>query len=322
MNIQQAEEGLIGISIRENQVRMTEAVEEAGHFKITRVSKGGSRIPFSFSVVEDRSNIPLLAQDINRVYETAGFSSNKASLSLDSDLVLIKKIPVDASLEGDELREHVRWEVSQFMINPLDHFIVDYEELRKNGQQPGEADVVVVVVRKVVIDFIKEIFASTDLHLRAVDVDVFSAQRVLKHSFQFPPDARIALVDLRKNNLQISVLHDSYFLSQEIAYPAEDAMTIDSNWEEHIARVISKELRRIILDNKLGKSIEDLHKVFIYGDNVENRMIEILSRSHNIPFHRINPFEKIPLISAPTEPEVQEHPESFVTSVGAAIRNL
>ncbi len=322
MNSHQAEEGLVGISLRDQSIRMSEAVGHSGQLKIKKVAKGQSRIPFSFDAVKDRMNIQTFAQDINKVYETAGFETNQASLAVDSDLVLIKKIPVDATLTGDELKEQIRWEVSQFMINPLDHFIIAHEVLPENGQDAAEKKVVVVVIRKAVVDFLKEIFASTDLHLRAIDVDVFAAQRLLEKVYHVPQDQKVALVDLRKRNLQLSVLYRNFYLVQEIDFPEEEALPEDIDRDEHLARVISKELRRIILDHKLGKSVEDMNEVFLYGDGVNDRMIDILSKSHNVSFRRINPFETIPLAESPSEAEIKEHPESFVTAVGAAIKGV
>ncbi len=319
---QQTEEGLIGISIRENLIRMTEAVGQAGQIQIRKAAKGLARIPFAFEAIEDRSSIQLFAEDLNKAYETSGFSSTQASLSIDSEKVLIKKIPVDASFSGEELMDQIRWEVSQFMINPLDHFIIAHQELTANGESGGEKNVVVVVIRKAVVDFLKEVFAATDLHLRAVDVDVFAAQRVLLHTYEFSEGGKVALVDLRKRNLQFSVMQKDFYLVQEIAYPEPEGQGEEVDPDEHIARIISKELRRIILDNKLGKSVEDMQDVFVYGDGVNDRTIEILSKSHNVSFRRINPFEKMPLMESSNEPEIREHPESFVTSVGAAIKGF
>ncbi|RMD98012.1 MAG: hypothetical protein D6814_08435, partial [Calditrichaeota bacterium] len=312
MDIQQTEEGLVGISIRDVQLRMAEAVSKSGQFQIAKVARGTSRIPFTFSALEDRSNILLLAQELNRAYESAGFSSTRASLSLDSDMVLIKKIPVDATLQGDELRSHILWEVSQFMINPLDNFIVDFELVEAAGQEKQEAEAIVVVVRKAVIEYIKEIFAATDLKLQAVDVDVFAAQRLLSKIYQFPPESKIALIDIRKKNLQISILHHNFYLSQEVEYSTEEHEEAESQRVEHLSRIISKELRRIILDNKLGKSVEDLQEIFVYGDFIEDRIIDILSEAHNVTFHRIDPFEKFPLLDTAAESDVRNHPESYV----------
>lgn len=322
MDFQHGQEGMIGISIRHKKLRMTEAVSQTGEYRISRVAHGALEVPFSLTMVEDRSNIETIARSINSIYNASGFTADRAALSLDSSMVLIKKIPVDATFSGEELQEHVRWEVSQFMINPLESFIIDFEKTEANGQAPAEQNVIVVTIRKSVIDFIREIFAATNLHLRAIDVDVFAAHRVLANTFEFSPDNKIALVDLREADVQFSMIYHGFYLSQEVPYPTDDIVDPSIPPEQQTARMISKEVRRIILDNKLGKGVEELHKVFIYGEGVKDKIIEYLSEDHNVSFHRINPFEKIQLLESQPEAEVSKHPEAFVTSVGVAIKGV
>ena len=322
MTIQQANDGLIGISLRNKQLRMAEAKAAPSQVQLLRAANGTLSMPFCFSILEERSNITTLAQDINRLYDTIGFTSNKASLSLDSDLVLIKKLPYDASLQGDELKEHISWEVSQFMIAPQQNFIVDFQKIKTSIQGDGNPQVVVVVIRKTLVDFIKEIFAGTDLHLRAIDVDVFSAQRLVAHNYELPEEKKACLIDVRASNLQFSVLHHGFSLAHEVDYLADEGAEAETDRNERLARIISKELRRIILDNKLGKSIEDMEEIYIYGDSIDDGLLDILSTAHNTRFHLINPFEKIPLAEMPVDKEVMKHPESFVTSIGAAIKGI
>jgi len=322
MTIQQANEGLIGISLRDKQLRMAEARTEASQYHLLRAADGALSVPFCFSMLEERSNITTLAQDINRLYDTIGFTSNKASLSLASDLVLIKKLPYDASLQGDDLREHIYWEVSQFMIAPRQNFIVDFQKLKTNIQGEGNPQVAVVVIRKTMVDFIKEVFAGTDLHLRAIDVDVFSAQRLLAQLYEVPEERKVCLIDVRAQNVQFSIMHFGFNLVHEVDYLPDEGAEAETDRNERLARIISKELRRIILDNKLGKSIEDMEEIYIYGDGIDSGLLDILSTAHNTRFHLINPFEKVPLAEMPVDKEVMDHPESFVPSIGAAIKGI
>ena len=322
MTVQQANEGLIGISLRNAQLRMVEAKAGASQYQLLRAANGTLSTPFSFSVLEERSNITTLAQDINRVFDTNGFTSNKASLSLASDLVLIKKLPYDASLQGDEIKEHIYWEVSQFMIAPQQNFIVAFQKLKTSIQGDGNPQVVVVVIRKSLVDFIKEVFAGTDLHLQAIDVDVFSAQRLVAQLYDVPEEKKVCLIDVRAKNLQFSVMYRGFSLVHEADYLTDEGADAETDRNERLARIISKELRRIILDNKLGKSIEDMEEIFIYGDRIDSGLLDILSTAHNTRFHLINPFEKIPLAEMPVDKEVTNHPESFVPSIGAAIKGI
>ncbi|MCA9742625.1 MAG: pilus assembly protein PilM [Deferribacteres bacterium] len=317
----QTEEGLIGMSLRDDSLKMTE-VTFGDSRTVTNVAESATRVPFSFESIEDRSTISILRDDINTLYETSGFSSNQIALSIDSDFVLIKKIPIDATLQQDELREHINWEISQLMINDLDHFIIDYEVLDESQRMSHTKQIIVVSIRKSIVEYVRDIFADTDLRLNTIDVDVFSAQRMITDGSVFSPDQKIALIDIRNKNLQFSILHHGFYLVVEVPYPMDEGVEMNTDKDEHMARIISKELRRIILDNKLGKSIEDMNEVFLYGDGVEDGIVEQLSQAHNVNLHRFNPFEKLTLSDSLNSVEITNHPESFVISLGAAIKGF
>lgn len=322
MNRRQTQDGLIGISIRDTQLRMTEALSGHDSRAIRKVARGQTAIPFTLSALEDRRTIAQFARDISDLYAASDFSATAASLAVDADFVLIKKIPTDYSLEEDELHEHVQWEVSQFMINPLDHFIVDYEEQGIAERTTQEKHLIVVTIRKKIVDYLREVFAQTNLQLMAIDVDVFAAQRVLTEAYNFPPDYKIALVEIRKKNLQFSLIHHGYHSSLEVDYPADESFDMLTSREEQLARIISKELRRIIIDTKLGQGVEEMNEIFVYGDQVNPGLLDALAQSHSVNLHRLNPFDRLPLDETPIDQEVTNHPEAFVTSVGVAIKGL
>ncbi|MDZ7291284.1 MAG: pilus assembly protein PilM [candidate division KSB1 bacterium] len=317
-----ATNGMVGISIRDTALRMAEASRVAGEPRISRLSQGRVRSVFNFTSFQDHTLIRRYAEDINRLYETADFQFNSSVFILDTNMVMIKRIPVDVNLQGDRLKDHVRWEVEQFMINPLDHYVVDFQSC---PPEPGKdfMQVLVVVARRMVIDYLKEIFDNTDLKLRAIDVDTFAAQRVFEHNYDLNEDEYVALVDVRKENFQVSIVTaKTFLLTQAVDFQSDEAGELLKRGDDHLARLISKELRRIIIDNKLGKSVEDMSAIYLYGDGVTDTVLEALQNTHNVRIDRANPFKKLKIASQGSDPLLQAQPETFVISVGAALKGL
>jgi Tfp pilus assembly PilM family ATPase len=204
----------------------------------------------------------------------------------------------------------------------LDQYIIDFEPLpAENGKDYKQ--VVVVVARRMVIDYLKEIFKNTDLQLRAIDVDVFAAHRVLMGNYEVNDDEYVALIDVRKDNLQFSIIKGAtFYLSQDLEHHQDGESETGKRGDEHKARLISKELRRLIIDYKLGKSVEDMNAVYLYGDGVTDGVMEALQNTHNVRIDRANPFKKIKLASQGSDPIFQSQPETFVIPVGAALKGL
>lgn len=315
-------EALVGISIRGDIVRMTEAINSGGECRISKVSQGRVSVPLRFSVFREKHLVRHFTEDLNRLHEAGEFQAQNVVFTLDSGMVFIKKIPLDPNLRGAQLREQVQWEVEQFVISPADEYIIDFEhQPATNGL--SYANAIVVVVRKAITGFLRQVFQESNLRLRAIDVDVFAAHRALARNYEPLADARLAMVDVRKENLQFSILHGKdLFLSQEIDYPVEEQGELLRREEDHLARVISKELRRIILDHKLGRGVEDIPSLFLYGDGLSPAVVEALRTAHNIRINLANPFRRLKLASQISDPAIQSHPETFLVSVGAAIKGF
>ena len=83
----------------------------------------------------------------------------------------------------------------------------------------------------------------------------------------------------------------------------------------------SKELKRIIIDHKLGEKIEDLSRIFLFGDLVLDPVLETLQNSYNVRIDRANPFRRLrfaPNVSV--DEYIWSRPETFTICVGCALR--
>jgi Tfp pilus assembly PilM family ATPase len=313
--------GILGISLIEDQLRIVEGRKEADEFQVTRVAHGRVRHVFNLEAFADKKMSRRFAEDINRLYETQDFDASHAAFSLDSGMVLIKKIPVDNQLSDSAMGDQIGWEVGQFTIADADEYIVDYEEILSQSSNGSAKDMLVVVVRKKIVEYLRQVFSHTDLQLKVVDVDLFSAQRALQLNYDYNQSERIGLIDVEDKKAHFSILSGrSYHLSQEVAFPANNHES--ENKDETAARIISKELKRIVMDEQIGKGVEDLSEIYLYGEAVEDKVLEELQDSYNVSINRANPFKKVKMGSQVADEINATRPERFMISVGAALRGI
>jgi Tfp pilus assembly PilM family ATPase len=317
---QEENTGIIGVSLVDDRLRMVEVVRDGGERHISRIAQGTARQIFNHEVFADKNLVGRFAEDINRLYKSENFSQKDIAFCLDSRMVLIKKIPVDIGLEDDEIEKQIQWEVEQFAISPVKEYIIDYEALPSEEGDKFK-DMLVVVVRKKIVRFLRQLFRHTDLHLKFVDVDIFSAQRALQENYEYNNGAKVGLIDIENGNILFSILRGrGFFLSQDIHTPRNNGN--DQNYDESTTRLIAKELRRLILDHQLGSGVEDLNEIFLYGDSVEDGVLEGLQNSYDVRIDRANPFKRIKLTSDVREDIEKARAERFVTCVGAALRGI
>lgn len=317
---QEESAGILGISLVNDQLRVVEARLQENEFHITHLSQGRIRLPFNFELFEDKNNIPRLAEDLNRLFEAEKFEVKNVAFSLDSQMVMVKKLPVDTALDTERVEEQINWEVRQFLISPVKEYVVDFEKLNSEHAN-GVGDMLVVVVRKKIIQFLRQVFKQTNLKLKVVDVDVFSAQRALQLNYDYEADDVIALVEVEENKIYFSVLKGrNFYLTQEAYTPVQKNGVLDT--EESVVRLIAKELRRIIIDHQLGKRVEDLKEIFLYGEAVEDGILEGLQNNYDVHIDRANPFRKVKLTMGEPGQGLPERVERFTVSVGAALRGI
>jgi Tfp pilus assembly PilM family ATPase len=72
----------------------------------------------------------------------------------------------------------------------------------------------------------------------------------------------------------------------------------------------------------LGKSVEDMRAIYLYGDGVNDDILETLQNTHNVRIDRANPFKKLRIASQGGEALAPSQPEAFVIPVGAALKGL
>lgn len=312
--------GILGVSVVQDRLRIVEGKKEGNDFQVTRVAQGTLRQPFNYEALADKNMARRFAEDINRLCETEQFSEKRVAFSLDSSMVLVKKIPVDSDLSDEELSAQIDWEVRQFAISPVGEYIIDFERTQLSSTEPL-THILVVVVRKKIVQFLKEIFKHTSLKLKVIDVDVFSAQRALQLNYDCNNGDKIGLVDVEESKIHFSVLEGrNLFLTQDVIPPSSNGNPEDHS--ESRTRLISKELRRIVLDHQLGKSVEDFKEIFLYGEAVEDQVLEGLQNSYDVHIGRANPFRKLKILPEAKNDIGEGRSERFVISVGAALRGI
>ncbi|GEM_PF-675332 len=240
---------------------------------------------------------------------------------LNSGIVTIRKIPVAIGLEDEFIENHMRWEAEQSLVSPLEEFVVEFQRLP--FQTPsGNPTYVVIVVRRVVIDFIHSMVHRMGLKLREVDIDIFSSIRVVVSNYDTKPDRISAIIDVQNSYLNFIFIRDrEYFLSHFFSIDEESSSSNLSD-EGRAVEMILKELRRLIFGHKLGERVDDLSGIFLTGTGNVRRFYESFSSSVNIPVEIVNPFSKVKVAQSVYElEEYSRFPEKIVPAVGMLLKS-
>ncbi len=312
---------VIGIVLKDNKAKIVEIESPEGEqFRINKITEEKLPTAFNADTIRDDDIIPDFAQGLAAIFDEHGFVSNHVILTLPNDLLVIKKYPYDKDLTDEELIDQVDWEVKQFSYSPEDEYIIDFGKIR-DTQGNNYNELVVVAVREIVVRFIREAFQRANIRLRVVEAEVFAAIRAITKNYEAREGDITALVNIEENSIQFIIIDSGeYFMSHQIPLQLNPDDS-DEAKSETIVKLASKELKRIVIDHKLGEKIEDLSRIFLFGDVVFDSVLETLQNSYNVRIDRANPFRRLrfaPNVSV--DEYIWSRPETFTICVGCALR--
>jgi len=314
----------LGIYIKENNIKLIEVNGSASQqFRVNKIVQATLDIPLNVSTLCDEQQLEAIGQQLQQVVKSHNLNTHFGVFTLESQLTLVKSLPYDKDFSDAELIEQVDWEVKEFSYSAEDQYIVDFQKLASTSRRK-ENEMLIVSVREKIVRQLRKLFALGKVNVKVIDLDIFAAKRAIEVNYDLRVGDIVALVDVNPAGLLFTIIEDREFcISQEVpvAKLGRDVESLESADEEDITKFISKELRRIILDNKLGENIEGLNRIFLYGDMVKDNILESLQNNYNVRIDRANPFRR--LLFAPNvsvDENIWSRPETFTVCVGAALR--
>ena len=314
----------VGIFVKQKDFRLVEIDKSSsGQFRINKLIQATIDTKFDYQAIQNDSH---LADIGNKIFEILNlFEAGKKNIifTIESPLAMIKKIPMDDSLSQEELIDHVHWEVKQFSYSPDDEYIVDFQKINApNGQSSQQ--IIVVSVRERIIQQLKKLFAAAKLLVKVVELDIFAAIRAIENNYDLKSDEVVSLIDVDSFGMKFTILKDkNFFFSQEIpssklGLEKKSLMTVE---DIDLARLISRELRRIVQDHQLGDSIESVDRIFLYGDLVKDGVLENLQNNYSLKVDKTNPIRNLfvgPKVHL--DEKISSHPEALTVCIGSALR--
>ncbi len=232
--------------------------------------------------------------------------ARQVAVALSSAQAFIVHLPVDAHLSKSELYEHLRWELSNYYPDesPDTFALATYFMRRLNGSR----EMLVVAVRREIIDFLKTVFSRCDLPIDIIDIDHFAAEHALRATYADIATMDVALFGLKSHHLDVSVISKGKFLLFR-----HDRFENGTDAQYFVTRqiaTIQEKLSAVALDN-----------VFLYGPEVTSELCVALTEMLNLPVERMNPFRGLTISRELQDNEALTMSfHRFAPSAGLALR--
>ena len=256
------------------------------------------------------------------LYQKIGARGKELGVALDAGMVLIKKVPLALGLEEEMLKDTIRWEADQFLVSPLDEYIIDHQRLPFQTSL-GNPFYVLILLRRSVLEGMRSFIEESGLVLRDVDVDVFCGLRTLLSNYDMDTDEVSVIVEVQRQYLGfLFIQHREFFLSHRVSLQDPDSVP-QMGETSSIVSILLKELRRLIFGHGLGRKIEDLSRIFFTGGESVQSVIHELSSAVSVPLEIVNPFRRVQVSQSVSQSrEYNNFPERFAASVGITLKRV
>ncbi len=289
-----------------------------------------------------------VVEAIKELLKEQQVKSKEAVISVSGSSVIIKRISV-ANMTEEELSESIKWEAEQYIPFSIDDVNVDFQKLGP-GAQEGQADVLLVAVKKDKINDYINLVKEAGLEPVVLDVDAFALANM--YELNYGMEAGItALLNIGASVMNINILKDgmSIFtrditvggnryteaLQREFGLTYEDAEQVKRGEgaagadQQQVASVMSSVTEDIVGETQRSFDFfrsttgsEMVSRVLVSGGCARiGNFTAVLSERIGIPTEITNPFKNIKIDPKRFNPaSLQEAGPQCAVAVGLAIR--
>ncbi|MDO8445238.1 MAG: type IV pilus assembly protein PilM [Deltaproteobacteria bacterium] len=194
--------GVIGVDIGSSAIKIVELKDTKKGYQLTNYGI----VPLPSEVIVDGAimDSSAIVEAIKNLLAEKKMKTRDAAISVSGHSVIIKKITLPVMTEA-ELEESIQWEAEQYIPFPISDVNIDFHILEMAPGQP-QMDVLIVAVKKDMINDYTAAIAEAGLNPVVVDVDSFALENMYCINYDIVPEETVALVNMGANITNINIL--------------------------------------------------------------------------------------------------------------------
>jgi type IV pilus assembly protein PilM len=191
----------IGLSIGSSSIKLVELKKTGKGHKLLHF--GISQLPEDAIVNREIVNHIAVVEMTKNLVDQIKLRNKPACISLSGTSVIIKRMQVQVQ-NMKELQDQVFWEAEQYLPFDVSEVVMDFQLLSK--AKDSAADVLLVAVKRSVLESYMNAARDAGLIPKVVDVDYFALQNVFEANYPSSPNEAVALIDLGASSTKIMVV--------------------------------------------------------------------------------------------------------------------
>ena len=340
------DKGYLSLDIGSSSIKMVEVRGQGAGLKVTNAGM----IPLRSGAVHNHcvQDIDQVSQAIRTLVEEHGVRTREVVAAVPGPAVIIKPASFPAQ-DPTALEETILFEAGNFIPESLDNVNLDYQVL---GRDPatGNTDVLLVAVRKDIINSYLAAMSEAGLTPTIMDVDYFAVENMFEANYSPDPGEVVALINIGAGYASLTILKGgrssftgdisvggeqfTNLLAQEFGIGREQAEAakisglLEGYDKKDIDRVLSvtseqllDEIQRSLSFFWTASAEEPIGAVYLSGGTAQlPGLASAIGARLQVPVEIVNPFRSVNIGRQVDTEFLSHHAPSLAVSVGLATR--
>ncbi len=194
---------LVGLDIGSHSIKIVELAHHKKRFELQGF--GVAQLPPEAIVDGVIMDSSVVAEAIRSLYQNLKTKNRNVATSVAGHSLIVKKIQLPLMTE-DELEDQIQWEAGQYIPFEVEEVNLDFQLLGSGASEEGQMDVLLVAVKKDIINDYTAVITEAGLSVQVVDVDAFALGNVFEIAYPEMADKTAVLIDIGAGIMNISVV--------------------------------------------------------------------------------------------------------------------
>jgi type IV pilus assembly protein PilM len=339
--------GIVGLDIGSSYIKAVQLKETRSGYELELFDM----LPISPELIVEGSIIDAIrvTESLRELVRKAKIKAKDAVIAISGhSSVIIKRISLPEMSE-EELSESIKFEAEQYVPFDIDDVNLDFQILGPK-EEPGQMDVILVAVKKEVINDYVSVVKEAGLNTGIVDVDAFALENMYGINYEIEAGQNIALVNIGASTINMNILkggvsvftRDSSIgsniqtdaLQKEFSISYEEAERLKRN--EPVEKVRPEDAQSLIMSassdifSEVSRSVDyfrsstlqaDVKEVILSGGcALVKGFPDMLSEKIGIPVKVADPFKNVAIPKKFELSYIEETAPIAAIAVGLATR--
>lgn len=191
----------VGLSVGTSSIKVVELQRARKGWKLLHF--GMVQLPQDAIVNREIVNSVAVSEAISTLASQLKLKNKSVCLSITGTSLIIKRMAVEVT-NPKELEDQVFWEAEQYLPFDISEVVMDFQLLSKKKEK--NADILLVAVKRSVLDSYLGVVEDSGLKSKIVDVDFFALQNLYEANYPANPSEAVGMIDIGASSMKIVIV--------------------------------------------------------------------------------------------------------------------